>query len=46
MKDKVRVAELTTLLIKPVQRIFKYPLFVNRLIEVTFVYFCKKLINN
>jgi hypothetical protein len=25
---------LSTILIKPVQRIFKYPLFLNRLIEV------------
>ena len=34
IRDHVRVASLSTILIKPVQRIFKYPLFINRLIQV------------
>ena len=35
IKNKVRVASLETILIKPVQRIFKYPLFLTRIIENT-----------
>lgn len=34
-KDKIRVPQLATILIKPVQRIFKYPLFLTRLSEVS-----------
>jgi hypothetical protein len=36
MKEKVKVPDLITILIKPVQRLFKYPLFIGRLIDVSF----------
>ena len=38
LKNKCKIPTLASLLIKPVQRIFKYPLFLKRIYEVNFFF--------